>query len=108
MRYSLGANYRLNSMWLLRGGVAYDETPIPDPEHRTPRVPGNDRTWLSVGSTWFYSKALTFDFGYTHIFVPDPKVNNTFESSIPTLSANLVGSYDASVDLLSAQVRWNY
>jgi long-chain fatty acid transport protein len=108
LRYSVGANYRMNSEWLLRGGLAYDETPIPDAAHRTPRIPGNSRTWLSMGASWFYAKELTFDFGYTHIFVPNPKTNNTFESSVPTLAATLNGSYDAAVDILSAQLRWNY
>jgi long-chain fatty acid transport protein len=107
-RYSIGAIYKLNSMWLLRGGVAYDETPVPDAAHRTARVPDNDRTWLSVGTSWLYSKALTIDVGYSHLFVPDPRVNNTFESGIPTLAATLDGSYNAAVDILSAQLRWNF
>ncbi len=107
-RYSLGAIYKLNSAWLLRGGLAYDETPIPDAEHRTARIPGNDRTWISLGTSWMYSKALTFDVGYSHLFIPDTKTNNTLESSIPTLAATLKGNYEASVDILSAQVRWNF
>ncbi len=40
MRYSVGVDYRMNSAWTFRGGVAYDETPIPDAEHRTPTHPG--------------------------------------------------------------------
>ena len=39
MRYSVGVDYRLNSSWTFRGGVAYDETPIPDAKHRTATYP---------------------------------------------------------------------
>ena len=37
-RFSLGVHLRLNGPWLLRGGVAYDQTPVPDSRHRTPRL----------------------------------------------------------------------
>ena len=107
-RYSVGADYMLDEKWTLRGGLAYDETPIPDAEHRTPRIPGNSRTWLSLGGSYHVDTAFIIDVGYSHLFVSDPAINNTFESSVPTLAATINGSYDASVDILSAQLRWNY
>jgi long-chain fatty acid transport protein len=92
----------------LRGGLAYDETPVPDAEHRTPRIPGNSRTWLSLGGSYRIDTAFIIDVGYSHLFVSDPPINNTFESSVPTLAATINGSYSASVDIFSAQLRWNY
>ena len=107
-RYSLGADYQLNDKFTLRTGVAYDESPIPDPQHRTPRIPGNDRTWLSFGLTYVMSPALIMDVGYSHLFVDDSKINHTLESSQAPLNATLNGSYEASVDIISAQLTWNY
>lgn len=107
-RYSIGADYTLNNIWTLRGGLAYDETPIPDAEHRTPRIPGNSRTWLSLGATYNINPSFIVDVGYSHLFISDTQINNTLESSIPTLAATLNGTYAASVDILSAQLRWNY
>jgi long-chain fatty acid transport protein len=107
-RYSVGADYVLDDKWTLRGGLAYDETPVPDAEHRTPRIPGNSRTWLSIGGSYQIYTALVIDVGYSHLFVSDTPTNNTFESSVPTLAATINGTYDASVDILSAQLRWNY
>ena len=46
--YSVGAEYQLNPQLALRAGVAYEKSPITD-QVRTPRLPDNDRTWLSVG-----------------------------------------------------------
>ena len=46
-RASVGAIYRFSDNWLVRGGVAYDQSPVRDAE-RTPRLPDNDRTWLTM------------------------------------------------------------
>jgi long-chain fatty acid transport protein len=107
-RYSVGADYALDEKWTIRGGLAYDETPIPDAEHRTPRIPGNSRTWLSLGGSYHIDTAFIIDVGYSHLFVSNTPINNTLESSVPTLAATINGSYDSSVDILSAQLRWNY
>ena len=107
-RYSIGLDWRQSEKLTLRTGVAYDETAIPSPELRTARIPGNDRTWLSFGGTYVINPAFTVDIGYTHLFISDTKINNTFESSQPALAATLTGTYEASVDILSAQLRWNY
>lgn len=107
-RYSVGANWQYSQKITLRTGVAYDETPIPNAERRTARIPGNNRTWLSFGGSYIISKAFTVDIGYSHLFVSDTGINNTFESSQPALASTLRGTYAASVDILSAQLRWNY
>lgn len=103
MRYSLGVNYRHNSTWLLRAGVAFDEEPIPDAEHRTPRIPGNDRTWLAIGANYAFSPALSLDVAYAHLFVDDTRINNTSATA-----GNITGTYDNSVDILSAQMNWTF
>lgn len=102
-RYALGLSYTSSSTMKWRAGVAYDQTPVPDAEHRTPRIPDNDRTWIALGLTWTANANSTFDFGYAHLFVPDAKIDNTTEADI---KHNLNGTYESSVDILSAQ--WNY
>jgi long-chain fatty acid transport protein len=102
-RYAVGVNYRYNSKWTFRAGTAYDQTPIPDAEHRTARIPGEDRTWLSLGFGYKFNPSLGVDVGYSHLFVlDDAKINNTDSNA-----GNLNGKYDAAVDILSAQVVWN-
>lgn len=108
MRYSVGLDYQYSDQWVLRTGLAYDETPIPSKERRTPRLPGNDRTWLSLGATYMASETMSWDFGYSHLFIKDAKIDNEFESSVPTLAATLTGDYEASVDIISVQFNWKY
>lgn len=107
-RYSVGLDYQFSSEMVLRTGLAYDETPVPNEERRTPRVPGNSRTWLSFGLTYIWDEDLTVDVGYSHLFIDDTEIDNEFESSVPTLAASLTGEYEASVDILSVQLNWQY
>lgn len=106
LRFSLGADYQYSEKMTVRAGWAYDETPIPDAAHRTARIPGNSRRWLSAGFTYVMDEDLTFDLGYSHLFISDTAINNTFESSMAPLNGTLNGSYDASVDILSVQLNW--
>lgn len=103
MRYALGASYRYDNNWLFRIGAAYDEEPIPNAERRTPRIPGNDRTWLSFGVNYRYSQSLNFDIGYAHLFIKDPRINHS-----STTAGTITGTYDNAVDILSAQLNWNF
>ena len=101
-RYAVGVDYRLNSTWTFRAGAAYDESPIPNARHRTARIPGNDRTWATLGVGYRISESLGIDIGYAHLFVDDVKINETSASA-----GNLNGEYEASVDILSLQLVWN-
>ncbi len=107
-RYSIGVDLQYSDKVTLRTGMAYDETPMPSAERTTPRIPDNNRTWLSFGATYIINPEFTVDIGYSHIFVSDTRINNTVESSLPALEANLEGMYESSADILSAQLRWNY
>ena len=77
-RFSLGANYRLKQALMLRGGFAYDQSPVPDAQHRTARIPDNARRWLSLGLAWDMTPAARLDVGYSHLFV------NNSRSTIPS------------------------
>jgi len=104
-RYSIGANYQLNPSVTLRTGIAYDETVISDKQHRTPRIPDQNRTWLAFGASWAMSPTNKLDVGYAHLFIKDAKLNNTTESSV---KHNLSGEYNASVDILSMQLTHSF
>ncbi len=98
-RYALGANYHLNDKLTLRGGVAFDETPVSD-AFRTARIPDEDRTWIAFGAQYRLSRQSAIDVGYTHLFIRDARINKT-EGNAPPIT--LSGTYEASVDILSAQ-----
>lgn len=104
MRYSIGANYRVNESLKLRAGLAYDEEAMKD-EFRTARIPGNDRTWVALGANWRMSPATTLDVGYAHLFVKDADIDDNQTS---TFNGRLRGEYDSHVDILSAQITYAF
>ena len=106
-RYSVGLDYQQSDALVLRAGIALDETPIPSDERRTPRIPGNDRLWLSLGLTYVASDTFSFDVGYSHLFIDDTDIDNTLENAVPQTNHTLTGEYEAEVDILSAQLNWN-
>jgi long-chain fatty acid transport protein len=107
-RVSAGASYHYNSQWMARVGVAYDQTPVPD-EYRTVRIPDADRTWIAIGGQYKLSTESTLDFGYAHLFVKDPTLNQSAAAN-PDLAGKgyLTGSYSSSVDILSVQYAYNF
>jgi long-chain fatty acid transport protein len=101
---SVGFNYHYNTQWTWRGGVAYDRTPIRNAEDRTPRIPGNSRTWLALGTSYRASPDMTLDFALAHLSVAKTDINATDSSFGHALS----GSYDSSVNILSAGLVWQF
>jgi len=99
---ALGATWRPNESWTVRGGIAYDQTPLSD-QFRSPRLTDEDRTWVSVGAKYQVSPAFSFDFGYTHIFIKDAHVNITLPPT-PTLTAD----FENSVDIVTAQATLHF
>ncbi len=109
LRYSVGFDYQYRPDMILRAGLALDETPVPSAERRTPRLPGNDRTWLSFGLSYVMDETLTLDVGYSHLFIDDADINNELESeSSDNVKATLAGTYNATVDIISVQLNWKY
>lgn len=64
--FSLGADYRLNDQWTVRGGVAYDQGPVEN-QYRMAVIPDTDRVWVAGGASYKFNKNMTFDFGATYI-----------------------------------------
>lgn len=100
--YAVGADYKLNDAWTLRGGFAYDQTPVTDAV-RDVRVPDVSRRWLSLGATWRASSQLTYSVGYTHLFISNTSVNLTSASA-----STLQGRYKVGSDILAVSGRYSF
>jgi long-chain fatty acid transport protein len=101
-RYALGVVWTPSKVWTGRFGTAYDFTPIPDREHRTPRIPDADRIWLTFGLGYRPTTRLHFDVSYGHIFSPRVSTRN----STP-LTGELVGNFRSFGDLFAFQVTYD-
>lgn len=107
-RIAVGGRYQLDEKLLLRAGLAYDQKAVKDKYHRTPRIPDNDRYWVSLGAGYALTDTIGADIGYSHLFVPKTPIENTYESSIPALNHTLKGEYTSGVDIISAQLTMKF
>jgi long-chain fatty acid transport protein len=102
-RLGLGAHYYHNDRLTLRTGIAYDQAPVSDPTLRTPRLPDNDRLWVSFGASYRFRDKLSADFGYSHLFISDTNI-----ARVGSSGSVLNGSYDSDVNILSVQVNYEF
>ncbi|MGY0561703.1 OmpP1/FadL family transporter [Luteimonas sp. A277] len=100
--YSIGAEYTLNDRWTLRGGIARDESPISF-QHRTPRMPDEDRTWFAVGATWAVTDSWDITGAYTRIHIGDDP-----ELDIVGGGARLTGPYDGGANLFGISAQYKF
>lgn len=100
---SLGTTYKLTPDIVLRGGLSYDETPVPDPQHRDLRLPDASRYGIAIGAGYALSDSTTIDVAYQHLF------GGTVSMHVATSTADqIVGTTNLSADLLAFQVTYRY
>lgn len=85
--YGVGAEYRLNETWVLRGGYKFMETPIPDAT-LAPTLPDADRHLLTAG-VGYQKGDHRLDMAYAYSIFddrttsgnPDPAMNGSYDIS---------------------------
>jgi len=94
--FSVGADYRINDAFTVRGGLAYETSPIDDQSTRMAVIPDTERVWFSLGATWNARQDLQFDVGATYLMgVGDKDLYNRVDGEkvgeFDSLDAYLVG-----------------
>ena len=59
--FALGADYKINDQWTVRGGVAYEEDAVDDQTYRVATIPDGDRLFLSLGASYNFNKNWSID-----------------------------------------------
>ncbi len=99
---SLGADLRVTDRWTLRGGVAYETSPIATKEYRTAIIPDADRWWFSVGSSYKISENMIADVGFAHL-------HGVHERSLYGANGQEVGKFrKLDAYLLGAQLQYKF
>jgi long-chain fatty acid transport protein len=105
---SVGAEYQWNPEWSFRAGLGYEWSPINDAV-RAVRLADNDRIWVGLGASYNWSQRLSFDIGYTHIFMQDAPINiGPGHPAFTPASGTFTGTGETSVDILSVGLRYKF
>lgn len=114
LRASLGTDYNATSNLVIKGGVAYDQSPATD-TYRSAMIPDDDRYLLAIGIKYTFNKLISMTAGYSHAFyknttIAQTGVNNAlnpvppgFAQNLSTLNANV----KSSADIFGLQITMN-
>lgn len=107
-RFSLGAEYRMSAQWSFRGGLALDQSPIPNAQRRNPRLPGSDRRWITLGTSYRVNDRLRVDFAYAYVKLDDARVYNSIDLTAGAMPGaftdTLIGSYNSDSHLVGIEI----
>ncbi|MGR5528670.1 outer membrane protein transport protein [Vibrio alfacsensis] len=110
-RFAVGATYQLQSKLALRTGIAYDTSAVSD-KNRTITIPETDRTWLSIGATYDWTKDFSLDAGFTYIIAKDAPITESrgYESDdkAEDIGGKFVGETTGSVWLIGVQANYKF
>ena len=86
----LGSSYKLNQNWELRGGLAVEETPIPN-STLNPAIPGADLLTLNAGVGYKWGN-LGIDLGYMAVFYKRRRITNNELEGLPATGFAFLGA----------------
>jgi len=99
-RVALGANYKVNQRWTLKGGLAWDQSPVHEARYRPTSLPDSDRYWVSIGAQYNFNDKTKVDIGYAHLFVKNASIDNDTAANKGTVR----GDYKSNANLLGIQI----
>lgn len=100
--FALGGEYDISKKLTLRGGIAYEISPVQDPSQRLLQIADSDRFIIGTGATYNMTSATSLNFSYNHIFFKDGNVDrDPLVALAPINTTNFKGSTDTSVDIFS-------
>lgn len=109
--FAVGGEYQLNPQWALRAGLSLDETPSND-EHRSVRIPSDDRRIFSLGAGWTPMEDLTIDLAYSYLTehgttISQTKTDDPTNSGVPVTS-RYSADYDNEAHGFGAQLTYRF
>lgn len=100
---SVGTSWRYNKHWTFRGGLGWDQSPVPD-STRNARLPDGNRDWLAVGFTYLVNPATSLSFGYAHLFLSSHIPMNNISPS----GDQVVGTWNLAANLYALEFGYQF
>ncbi|GJD89026.1 MULTISPECIES: OmpP1/FadL family transporter [Methylobacterium] len=103
--YSIGAEYDWSPNFTLRGGFAYELSPIVF-ANRSARLPDGDRYIASIGASYRWNEKLTLNVAYSHFFLDRNRILSGPGRDYNVGNIAFAGYTDASADIVSVGFRY--
>jgi len=104
--FRFGAQYRLNEKWALRGGIYFDQSPVPD-GYFAPETPRNDSIGYTAGATYYASKNLEFDFSL--LILTFDEIDNSYDYyEEGGVAIPFGGTYDSAANSIGFGMTYKY
>lgn len=105
-RYSFGVEYRVMPALMLRGGIYYDESPVPDTTI-TPLIPDiGNKIGLNAGFTYDLTPSLSITMNYEYVKAKDRDVKRTSDYSYE--SHYFAGKYSMKVHAAGIGIEYKF
>lgn len=101
-RLAVGANYKLNEQLTVRGGFAFDKSPIADDKAKADFA-FDDYKALSLGMSYGFTNSLFLDAGVQHTLKQERNVKN---NELTTSGSLIDGKVTTDVTTLALGLRW--
>ncbi|MBR7792285.1 transporter [Undibacterium sp. FT147W] len=89
-RFSVGTSYKLDEKFTLRGGVAYDQSPVAGNTLRHPALPDANRVQLSFGTNWKLNSNSSVDLAYSYLHFQN--ASGSYKNSCSPLISGCTGN----------------
>jgi long-chain fatty acid transport protein len=104
--YRIGLQYQYDDKWTLRGGIYFDESPVPDGSF-APETPRNDSIGYTAGFTYRYSQNLELDFSLLILtFDETDNSYDFYEEGGVTIPFS--GTYDSAANSIGFGLSYKY
>ncbi|PHM73519.1 long-chain fatty acid transporter FadL [Xenorhabdus kozodoii] len=106
-RISLGTTYYYDDNWTFRGGIAFDESPVPA-KNRSISIPDQDRFWFSLGTTYAFNKDASVDIGVSYMRGKKVHVSEKLPENIQKVGFTAPYEFDSKGTAWLYGVNFNY
>jgi long-chain fatty acid transport protein len=106
--FRFGIQYRTSEKWTLRGGIYFDESPVPDGSF-APETPRNDSIGYTAGFTYHASKNLEVDAALLILtFDEEENSYDFYEDPLSGQTIPFAGTYDSVVNSLGFGLSYKF
>ncbi|MDP4021496.1 outer membrane protein transport protein [Methylobacterium sp. NEAU 140] len=103
--YAVGAEVDASPNLTVRGGFAYEVSPI-DFANRSVRLPDGNRYIASLGASYRWSEKLTLNLAYSHFFLDRSRILAGLGRDYNVSNIAFAGVVDSSADIVSVGFRY--